>query len=392
MKTRRCDSAHLMDPPEETPAFVYSNRAITTAFERLRSALCGEARILYSTKACSVDAVIRTLEPLVDGFAVASTEEGRLVSAITNDSADLHITTPALQPHSFWDRIRWAYVAFNSLAQFERVRRFLPETASVGIRVNPGMSNVEDKRYDPCRRYSKLGVPLPVLREWLVNNDRAIEGLHIHNACLAESWDSLFDTVARVTSELAPTLKSIKWMNVGGGYVWGDKTNFAPLRSALRLLRSEYDLDVFIEPGAGFVNSAGFLIASVIDLMDSDGKTVAVLDTTVNHVPEVFEYQYEPDVAEHTDDGAYEYVLAGCTCLAGDLFGIYRFDSPLEIGSRITFENVGAYTIAKASRFNGIPLPRVYMSTDSGALELAGEIGFDGSPNGKEVGNLYANL
>ena len=54
-----------------------------------------------------------------------------------------------------------------------------------------------------------------------------------------------------------------------------------------------------------------------------------MLDTTVNHMPEVFEYQFRPDVLGHNDAGAYEYVLAGMSCLAGDIFGEYRFDAPL---------------------------------------------------------------
>ncbi len=62
----------------------------------------------------------------------------------------------------------------------------------------------------------------------------------------------------------------------------------------------------------------------------SGGKTIAVLDTTVNHVPEVFEYQFEPDVLDHDDDQAeYEYLLAGSSCLAGDLLGVYAFDRRL---------------------------------------------------------------
>ncbi len=41
----------------------------------------------------------------------------------------------------------------------------------------------------------------------------------------------------------------------------------------------------------------------MIDLFRSGGTTTAVLDTTVNHLPEVFEYQFEPDVEAHDDDG-----------------------------------------------------------------------------------------
>ena len=97
-----------------------------------------------------------------------------------------------------------------------------------------------------------------------------------------------------------------------------------------------------------------------------------MLDTTVNHMPEVFEYQFRPDVVGASDLGAHEYVLAGMSCLAGDVFGEYRFDEPLRVGSRVVFSNAGAYTIVKANTFNGIPLPAIYELRDDGSfVEMA---------------------
>ena len=97
---------------------------------------------------------------------------------------------------------------------------------------------------------------------------------------------------------------------------------------------------------------------------------VAVLDTTVNHMPEVFEYGYEPDVEGHSACGRFTYILAGCTCLAGDVFGEYAFHTPLDIGSRVVFTEMGAYTTVKAHMFNGVNLPSVYALRDDGLLEL----------------------
>ena len=45
-------------------------------------------------------------------------------------------------------------------------------------------------------------------------------------------------------------------------------------------------------------------------------------------MPEVFEYSFEPDVAGHSDDAPHSYILAGASCLAGDVFGEYSFYEP----------------------------------------------------------------
>jgi carboxynorspermidine decarboxylase len=94
-------------------------------------------------------------------------------------------------------------------------------------------------------------------------------------------------------------------------------------------------------------------------------------------MPEVFEFQFSPDVAASNDDGKYQYLLAGCSCLAGDLFGEYSFDEPLEIGSRVVFENMGAYTSTKWHYFNGINLPTIYSLTSDGQLVLEREFTYE---------------
>lgn len=123
------------------------------------------------------------------------------------------------------------------------------------------------------------------------------------------------------------------------------------------------------EPGAGLVRPAGCLLASVIDVFVRHGTQVAVLDTSVNHLPEVLEFGYQPDVKGTTASGRYEYLLVGSTCLAGDSFGTYRFATPLSIGTTVTFTEAGAYAQAKSHRFNGINLPSVWVIYPDGTVE-----------------------
>ena len=113
-----------------------------------------------------------------------------------------------------------------------------------------------------------------------------------------------------------------------------------------------------------------------MDIFSSDGKTIAILDTTVNHWPEVFEYQFEPDVVGHVEGGRYEYIFAGCSCLAGDVFGDYAFEQPLDVGSKVVFTSAGAYSLVKAHMFNGINLPSIYLMNESGELVLTKQFSY----------------
>jgi len=162
----------------------------------------------------------------------------------------------------------------------------------------------------------------------------------------------------------------VEWINIGGGYLFNEADSLTPFFRAVDLLRTKYGLTVFVEPGAAIVRDAGYLVSTVLDMFESEGKTVAILDTTVNHMPEVFEYQFSPDVLGATNDGEFKVILAGCSCLSGDLFGEFAFEKPITIGTRVVFQNMGAYTVPKWNMFNGINLPSIYALTEDGQIVL----------------------
>jgi len=239
--------------------------------------------------------------------------------------------------------------------------------------VNPGISFISDERYDPCRRNSKLGVALGALVECdesMENGLRGLQGLHVHNNCDSSAFSDLLGLVKHMDMHLGVLLSKVNWVNLGGGYIFEGAKNLEPFYQAIDILHSKYSVEVFVEPGAAIVRKAGYLVSTVLDLFLSDGKEVVVLDTTVNHMPEVFEYQIQPDVAGHVEGGRHEYILSGCSCLAGDVFGEYAFEDPLEVGSRVVFNNAGAYTLVKAHMFNGINLPTIYSLKENGELEM----------------------
>jgi carboxynorspermidine decarboxylase len=180
----------------------------------------------------------------------------------------------------------------------------------------------------------------------------------------------LLATINVVESRLGDVLGSLEWINLGGGYQYNEISALEPFYEAVNLLQRRYGLEVFVEPGEAVVGSTGYIVSSVVDLFESEGKTIAILDTSINHIPSVFTYQYRLSVLSANSSGPYAYLLGGATCLAGDLFGEYRFNAPLKIGSKITFEFVGAYSLVKANMFNGINLPSIYAVNQNNELSL----------------------
>ena len=359
----------------ETPAFIYDSGEIQRLLDQtvaLRNVT--GCQVLFSLKPLPYPQALRLMKPSLDGFAVSSLFEARLASEVLRSDGSLHITTPGFRPSDIEEVASLCdFVSFNSLGQWQAHGDVVRRAASPGLRVNPLMSFVDDQRYNPCRPNSKLGVPMSSLADVLGREpDRlfGIEGLLVHSNCDSAELAQLQATVQYMHGRLGGLFDNLRWINLGGGYLFDEAESLDPLYETVKFLTSDCGLQVFIEPGASLVRAAGYIVSTVLDVFDSGGKAVAVLDTTVNHMPEVFEYGFEPDVLGHGDEAPHEYLLAGCTCLAGDLFGLYRFEEPLGPGSRVVFNNAGAYTLAKAHTFNGINLPTVYALSESGGLVL----------------------
>ena len=364
----RQSTAELCRPRLPTPALVYDQRrlrAIASLVTQVRHQ--HGLRFLYSVKACAFFDVLQTLVHSLDGFAVSSLFEARLVHDLYPDSL-LHLTTPGLR-HDEIDELAnlCTYVTFNSETQLHQFGPRAYPYASVGLRVNTQISNVKDPRYDPARRSSQLGVPLRSLRQLLASSSVPITGLHFHTNADSEDLTELEMNVEALAASITST-ERLDWVNFGGGYLFESVSDFAPLHRSVTLAKQDIADHVFVEPGAALVRTAGHLVTRVIDVFDRHGSQLAILDTSVNHLPEVLEFGYQPEVAESTIDGNYEYRLAGCSCLAGDAFGEYRFDRPLSIGTTITFTEAGAYAQAKSHRFNGINLPSVWFTSPDGSL------------------------
>ena len=359
----------------DTPAFVYDTRVLRqllTYADSLRQA--SGCKVLFSLKPFAYVDALTLMAPHLDGFAASSLFEARLASDVLLGHGSLHLTTPGMRPDGVSEIASLCdFVSFNSLSQYEMHGEAVSRAASCGLRVNPQMSFVDDERYDPCRPNSKLGVPLELLVEVLKREPHRlsdIEGILVHSNCDSSDLTQAQVTVQYMQAKLGGLFERVQWVNLGGGYLLDETESLEPLCETIHFLRSNYGLEVFVEPGAALARAAGKIVSTVLDVFESGGKEVAVLDTTVNHMPEVFEYGFEPDVLGHDDDADHEYLLAGCTCLAGDMFGLYQFREPLKAGSKVVFNNAGAYTLPKAHMFNGVNLPTIYAVSESGDLVL----------------------
>ncbi len=351
--------------PPNTPYFLFDK-------ENLRERLFlhktierkSNIKLVYSIKSLSHIEILKEIAKHIKGFSVSSLFESNLVKCITNKQHTIHFISPGIKAGQ-WDMISKTahFVTFNSVEQFMRFKNKLKSKTSYGIRLNPEISFISDSRYNPCRKSSKLGVPLSDILKFLEKSRYAkqLKGLHFHNNCDSHNLSELTKTFKQIEFYLGKYLNKFEWINLGGGYLFNNSNDINTFYYLIQYIKQKYKFkNIIIEPGSSLVRDTAYLVSSVIDIFKREGKNIAILDTTTNHLPEVFEYQYTPNIVESNTSGPYEYMLAGCSCLAGDIFGTYFFKKKLKIGSKITFNKVGSYSLVKANMFNGINLPDIY--------------------------------
>ena len=131
---------------------------------------------------------------------------------------------------------------------------------------------------------------------------------------------------------------------------------------------------------------AGFLVVTVLDIVHNE-KDIAFLDTSIScHALDVLKNYYQLPVVfpektcalgrGETDsfrinakEKKYAYLLAGNSCLSGDVFGEYEFAEPLKAGDKIVFGDMGSYSFAQANYFNGINFPDIAFYSKSGGVQ-----------------------
>jgi carboxynorspermidine decarboxylase len=339
-----------------------------------------DGALLYSIKAQPFEGLLRYMAPGIQGFSVSSPFEAQFAESIGRSGHVIHLTSPGVRDEELAGlKGRVTHLHFNSLEQFKRLAPKTPSGIHLGLRINPGLSSIDDDRYNPCRTASKLGVPLHDLQVFLEQQPmlaQGIEGLHFHTHFRAEGAENLEATLHRLKAVIRKRLTTLRWINLGGGYAPRTQPELDDFKRVLMDFKKGFEGLIVLEPGFGLVGEAGSLRSKVIDRVQREGVEIAVLDTGVHHLPEVFEYQRPPKVREAGPLGSYPTLLAGNSCLAGDLLGLHPFKAPLAIGDTITFEDVGAYAMVKASRFNGHDLPGIAFRHPDGRIEIVKTFGY----------------
>ena len=337
--------------------------------------------ILVAFKAFSNWGVFPIFKEYGFGASASSLNEARL--AFEELGVRAHTYSPAYEEKTISDILKYSsHISFNSINQLRKYTKVASEKGiSLGLRVNPDFSDSPHDIYNPCKPGSRFGITTEQLGERL---PQEVEGLHFHTLFEADSF-ALEKALAAFIEKFGKFLPKLKWVNMGGGHLITKKGyDIQHLVKILNDFRNNHGVKVILEPGSAFTYQTGYLVSTVLDIVENNGFKTAVLDVSFTcHMPDCLEMPYKPVILGATDEvaGKPTYRMGGISCLAGDFMGNWSFHNELKPGDKIIFEDMIHYTTVKTTMFNGVNHPCIGIWRDKSRFKLIKEFDYQDYKN-----------
>ena len=352
----------------KTPFYVIDQDELDENFQKLTLALqkhWSNYLIGYSYKTNSLPWVIRHFDRLGCHAEVVSEEEYLLARQIGVAEDHLIYNGPVKTKQTFLEAItNGCVVNIDSERELDWLEELPPERRAVGVRVNfdiermcPGQSQCPEEggRFGFCYENGEFARIVALLGEKQVR----ISGLHLHTSSKSRGLD-----IYRAIAEMACSLQrefhlALDYVDVGGGFFGGlpTKPQFEDYFSMMAgILETEFDRQhtkLIIEPGMAVIGSCVHYVTSVIDVKQTERSRFVVTDGSRTNIDPLMSKSSYFHSYERKQETAMEpkQIVCGYTCMEHDRLFTAVNEPELQVGDRIIYHKVGAYTMCLTPLF-----------------------------------------
>jgi ornithine decarboxylase len=362
-----------------TPLFVVDHDALRRNYATFRRHL-PRVQAYYAVKALPDPVVVQTLFEAGASFDVASMPEFRIVHEYIKD-------LPAKERQDWiWDKIIYAnpikanetlceldpykaLVTYDNAEEIRKIAQHAPHTGLV-LRLKVPNTGAMVELSSKCGAASGEAVDLilQAARAGLV-----VEGLSFHVGSQTTNFDNFVQAIslaAMVYEEAkARGYTKMNLLDIGGGFPAPYDASVGPFPELARRINTELDrlfpdpkaVQILAEPGRFLVATAGIAVSKIIGKAVRDGKLCYYIDDGVYHTFSgiLFDHcQYQPQAFRKGPKQIC--TVFGPTCDALDVVSMSaELPGNLERGDLLYTRNIGAYSIASATNFNGFPPAKV---------------------------------
>lgn len=349
-----------------TPYYLIDETKLKTNLETIRYIReHSGAKSVLALKCFSTWCVFDLMREYMDGTTSSSLFEARL--GYEKFGKEVHAYSVVYSAEEVDTVTKFAdKIIFNSISQ---LKQFYDQAQGmlVGLRINPGVSYSHFDLADPARKCCRLGVCSIQDVEAVAD---LISGIMFHFNCENDDIDNIAAAIENIGIKYAHILQKMRWISLGGG-IFFTKQGY-PVEKFCKVLKEfsdKYAVQVYLEPGEAAITQSTELVTTVLDIVHNE-IDIAIVDSFVEgHLLDHLIYKTSPKIS-FPGPGINQIMIAGRSCLAGDIFGTYDLESKLKIGDQIRFADTAGYTMVKKNWFNGLPMPSIVVRRLNGEIEL----------------------
>jgi ornithine decarboxylase len=358
-----------------TPVVVIDHDVLRRNYASFRKHL-PKVQAYYAVKANPAPEIVRTLYEAGASFDVASLPEFLLVHENIK-----HL--PAKERQDFiWDKIVYAnpikpretleslnqykpLVTFDNFAELRKIRQYAPSAGlALRLRVPNTGSMVELSSKFGCDPGEAVDLIEEAFRAGLVVE---CVSFHVGSQCTNfQNFVQALNMAAAVMKEAKTRGHEIKILDIGGGFPARYNRHVAPFSLLAKRINAEIarlfpeDIQILAEPGRYLVATAAVALARVIGKAVRDGKTCYYIDDSVYNTFSGIIFDHCQYHVKAFKKGPTEIcAVFGQTCDGLDTISQAEELPDLEIEDLVCSDNIGAYSNASATSFNGFPPAQV---------------------------------
>lgn len=359
-----------------TPIFVIDHEKLRDNYREFRENL-PKVQVYFAVKANSNPEIVKTLFNMGSSFDVASMPEFMIVYENIRKM-------PAKERQDWiWDKIIYAntikpietlealdkynpLVTFDNIEELKKLRQHAPHAGLVlRIRVPNTGSLVELSSKFGAHPGESVDLIVAAFDMGLV-----VEGIsfHVGSQCTNfENYVQALQLSADIINEVETrTGQKLRVLDIGGGFPVKYHPEVKSFKILAKQLNAEIkrlfpkDMQILAEPGRFLVANACSVVAKVVGKAFRDGKPCYYINDGVYHTysGQVFDHSNYP-VLPFKEGETHISAVFGPTCDAFDTITLSAELPDLEIGDLVYSENIGAYSHASSTYFNGFPPAKV---------------------------------
>lgn len=360
-----------------TPCYVYSQTALTQAFERFSAGYQNTNHLVcFAVKSNPNLAILNLFARLGAGFDIVSGGELARVLAAGADASKVVFSGVGKTADEMRAALEAGIFCFNvesasELVRLNDVASYMGKIAPVSLRVNPNVDAKTHPYISTGLKSSKFGVAyedaLDIYLQAAQMSNISVHGVDCHIGSqiieLSPFLDA-FDRILALVDALADNGIHIQHIDLGGGigicYQNETPPDFASYATAMRKKLGARQVKLVFEPGRALVGNAGVLLTQVEYIKPTETKNFAIVDAAMNDLmrPALYDAYHDikavqPHEASNTNP-ALNYEIVGPVCESGDFLGHDR-SLVLQEGDLLAIMSAGAYGMSMSSNYNTRP-------------------------------------